>query len=347
MKIDQDSSQDQRQDQALITILIPTFNRANLLSRAIKSVQKQSYKNWALIISDNASTDDTASVVAEAMEKDNRISYFCHEHNIGMLANWEFAISKVGSNFFCLLSDDDLILPTFFQKTIAEMLNNKEIGLCFGVTAILEENGLYLGNAPTDMSFGDYPAGSGAVAMVKSQHPASTGTLFRSECVHAVGGFDQRTHYVADLDLMLRVALSYPIKFIDEEVAFHIAHQNNSFKDATSWFPGFPYLLKNIVNQKSHNSLQNKQVIRRLMHNCIFPLIIQYIRYPINTHKSINIRNVTECFQEASQPYYFIFQLPIYILKRLFSLLKRKIDSFSKPIAQLQRHPKADEFFTQ
>jgi len=340
-------------DEAIITVIIPTFNRAKLLLRAINSVKRQSYQNWRLIISDNASTDETPSVVADAMRIDSRINYLRHPENIGMLPNWAFAISKVETPFFCILCDDDILLPEFFQTTIDTMLERNKIGLCFGTTAIVDDNGFYLGPAPKEMSFGYYPAGYGASAMIKSQHPASTGTLFRTSCVEAVGGFDQHSHYVADLDMMLRVALMYPIVYVDKEVAFYIVHDKKSFKDNSFWFPGIINVLRNIKRFEIDDPSEKLLILKRLTNNAVLPLIIHFIGHPLSSYKSINFTMIFKYLQEAwptkRMILYYLFTCVIqtgallYKNKRLF--LSHFLKFKDKNKMYLCRHPNADEYF--
>ena len=90
-----------------ITCIIPTYQRPDLLKRAINSVLNQTYADFQICIYDNASGDETANTVAAFKKKDTRIHYTLHEKNIGMMANYQLAISKVNTPFFCILSDDD------------------------------------------------------------------------------------------------------------------------------------------------------------------------------------------------------------------------------------------------
>lgn len=298
-----------------VTVVIPTFNRAKFLARAIKSVQKQSYSNWKLIIVDNASKDNTSSLVYDIMRTDRRISYYCHVENIGMLANWAFGISQVETPFFCILCDDDILLPNFLKTAIQEMITDEEIGMCFGVTEAVDNKGNYLGTCPSQMAKGYYPAGEGAIAMLISQHPASTGTLFRSKSVHLVGGFDQLSHYLADLDLMLRIALKYPIKYFGEKVALYFIHPEKSLKDLSYCFPGLLNMIRNIKKISNTNRSYCNRIYIHLNRNFIFPLLVQMTFHPVKMYRITDIASVFKSVVESHQTIRMLTLMPFYIFK--------------------------------
>jgi len=84
----------------VITTIIPTYRRPNLLRRAIISVLNQTYPNFQLCIYDNASGDETPEVVAEFAKHDSRIKYYCHPENIGALNNFNYGMERVNTPFF-------------------------------------------------------------------------------------------------------------------------------------------------------------------------------------------------------------------------------------------------------
>ncbi len=94
---------------AKITVCIPTYNRASYLREAIQSVLNQSYSDFELLVSDNASTDDTAAVVASFL--DPRVRYYRQPRNVGMAANWQTAAELANTPWVAPLSDDDLFDP--------------------------------------------------------------------------------------------------------------------------------------------------------------------------------------------------------------------------------------------
>ncbi len=95
--------------QTCFSIVCPTYNRANLLKRAIRSVLRQEFKDFELIIVSDGSTDNTREVVRSF--NDNRIIFIEHKTNLGINAarNTGFALTK--GQFFALLDDDDELAP--------------------------------------------------------------------------------------------------------------------------------------------------------------------------------------------------------------------------------------------
>ncbi len=92
-----------------VSVVIPTYNRAEFLREAIASVCAQTFADFEIVIGDNASGDHTPQVVADF--HDSRIRYFRHATNIGMTPNWQFVISQARGEFVATLADDDLYLP--------------------------------------------------------------------------------------------------------------------------------------------------------------------------------------------------------------------------------------------
>jgi glycosyltransferase involved in cell wall biosynthesis len=93
----------------LINVIIPTRERADVLRSTLATVTMQDYANLRIIVSDNASTDDTAAVVERAA--DSRIVYLNTGRRLSMTHNWEFALSAVDDGWVVVIGDDDGLLP--------------------------------------------------------------------------------------------------------------------------------------------------------------------------------------------------------------------------------------------
>jgi glycosyltransferase involved in cell wall biosynthesis len=116
----------------LVTIGIPTYNRANVLNRSIESALRQDYKNLEVIISDNASTDHTPAVCETYRLQDARIRYIRSPHNLGATANFLKALEVAKGEFFMWLGDDDWIDDTYVRRCVERLLMDSNLALVSG-----------------------------------------------------------------------------------------------------------------------------------------------------------------------------------------------------------------------
>ncbi len=101
----------------ILTIAIPTYNRCDLLCQSLDSVLEQIEDNIEILVSDNASTDDTQTIMKKYCEKYN-IRYFRNSENLGMDKNFLNCFQKANGEYIQFLSDDDILLPGALQKII-------------------------------------------------------------------------------------------------------------------------------------------------------------------------------------------------------------------------------------
>ncbi len=101
-----------------ISVLILTYNRANLVERSIKSVLAQTFTDYELVLVDNGSTDDTLNVLNRYRDLEN-VRVFSIEKNIGFARGFNFCLDQIQCEWFCTVGDDDAITPnaleTLFQ----------------------------------------------------------------------------------------------------------------------------------------------------------------------------------------------------------------------------------------
>src|SRR5665647_1226326 len=93
----------------LATIAIPTFNRAELLKRAIASARAQDYPSVEILIVDNASEDATQEICQALAAEDPRIRYMRQPRNVGPTRNFETGLENARGHYFMWLADDDWI----------------------------------------------------------------------------------------------------------------------------------------------------------------------------------------------------------------------------------------------
>lgn len=119
----------------LVSVCIPTYNRADRLKRAVEKILDCTYKNVEIIISDNASTDHTQEVCAQLCTSSPMIHYFRHNLNQGPTKNFEFARSKVSGKYFVWLGDDDYFSSNYISLCVRELEADPLLVLVSGLAA--------------------------------------------------------------------------------------------------------------------------------------------------------------------------------------------------------------------
>jgi len=123
-------------DNLKVSVILPTFNRNYIVSRAIDSVLKQDFFNWELIIVDDGSTDDTRNKVASY--RDERIKYFVIPHK-GQSAARNFGIKNSSGELIAFLDSDDYYLPHHLSRAVKYFAENSACDFWRGRVQVLGE----------------------------------------------------------------------------------------------------------------------------------------------------------------------------------------------------------------
>ncbi|MEO6453694.1 MAG: glycosyltransferase family 2 protein [Ginsengibacter sp.] len=106
----------------LVSVIITSYNREKYISETINSVLLQDYKNLEIVISDNASTDNTDLLIRKYLH-DKKIKYFRNESNIGMIANFKLATERANGKYITYLSSDDYFINNSFISESVSLIN--------------------------------------------------------------------------------------------------------------------------------------------------------------------------------------------------------------------------------
>jgi glycosyltransferase involved in cell wall biosynthesis len=192
----------------VITVIIPTLRRPLLLARAIRSVQAQTMRDLVIAVTDNASGDSTREVVASLMARDPRIRYHEQPSNLGPHANFQHALQRVGTPYFTLLSDDDLLLPHFLAERLGELAKAPEAMFAASPVMLVDPHGRLLKLHGNNWRPGMHRPPQGLLEMTRRGHFIWTGAVFRTAVRNAVQ-LDPQTGNSSDLDFQLQVAARY------------------------------------------------------------------------------------------------------------------------------------------
>lgn len=191
----------------LVSVIIPTLNRAHLLAQAIQSVLDQRLTDFELIIVDDGSTDDTPTGVNAY--NDPRIRYI-RQANAGVSAARNRGIQEASGRYIAFLDDDDLFLPTKLEKQVAYLEAHPEMAMVHSRYVILDAKNNLIETIPSQ------GAGQLYLPFLKSCTVALPTVMLRREIFDAVGLFDQSMTIGEDIHLWIRIAKHYPIGEIQE-----------------------------------------------------------------------------------------------------------------------------------
>jgi glycosyltransferase involved in cell wall biosynthesis len=124
-----------------LSIGLPVYNGERYIAESIESILGQSYANFELIISDNASTDSTGEICRRYGKWDSRVRYFRQPRNIGLSPNHNFVVSEARGELFKWVSNDDLYARDLVARCIEALDEYKDVVLAHSRTAKIDESG--------------------------------------------------------------------------------------------------------------------------------------------------------------------------------------------------------------
>lgn len=213
----------------LVTVCVPAHNAARTLARTLDSILAQDYPAVEIIVSNYASTDQTAAIAQQYAARGVRYVY----NAVG--DNWNFVLALTTSPFVALYHADDLYLPTMISRQMDFLQAEPDACAVFTMSQGIDENDqpIRQGTAqlPPELrgqcKF-DFPTLFNAI--LKHTDFISTPTLLaRRETLATIGRFDYQFDSAADLDLWLRMARWRPIGIIDEPLhRYRVSPQQGS-----------------------------------------------------------------------------------------------------------------------
>jgi len=191
----------------LITVAIPTYNRANgYLRKAIECALGQTYQNVEVVISDNCSSDNTEEIVKGYA--DPRIRYFRQSTNIGANNNFNFCLSKAEGSYFLLLHDDDSIDADFIDVCMRAADYNLDVGIIRTGTHVIDAEGKVIRSCPNmAVGFTTDDLFRGWFANKTTFYLCST--LFNTKRLREIGGFNSKHNLFQDVMAELQLAAKF------------------------------------------------------------------------------------------------------------------------------------------
>lgn len=218
----------------LISICIPTYNGAAYIAEALESALQQTYCNLEIIVSDDASNDDTLKIIESYKSKTNIPIYIFHHEPKGIGANWNNCVKHARGKYIKFLFQDDILHPYCLEKMVALAERDENIGLVYckrdfifdtsesdyriwlkkcGVLhkswhSLKVETGILSGTA--------YLGDKYLLDLPNNKIGEPTAVLLRRACFDRVSYFDERLSQTLDFEYWYRLMPFFNVAFLDE-----------------------------------------------------------------------------------------------------------------------------------
>lgn len=198
----------------LVSVILPTYNRAFYLSRAIESVFSQNYRNIELIVIDDGSTDNTREVVEKIGDK--RIVFMRTPTNRGVSSARNAGIRRAKGEYIAFQDSDDIWLPGKLAKQV-EVLEGLTEDTAFVYCIMSRTNTAGVKHfVPDDSISRELRRGRLFKKLLIRNYIGAPAVCIRRSVLENVGTFDTQMPSLEDYDLLLRIAKNYRIEYIDE-----------------------------------------------------------------------------------------------------------------------------------
>ena len=216
-----------------ITTILPTYRRPALLRRAIASVLGQTWPHIRVAVFDNASGDETPRVVEEFARRDPRVHYHCQKSNVGAVGNFQAGMDSVRTPYFSFLSDDDVLLPGFYEHALSCLHREPRARFFCGQTVLYDPVKGSHRLWPTEESWtnGLFEAGEATTRMVQELF-TWTGSVFSAQMRARAGPFEPIDVY--DVLFMAKAAAQFHFVVSLVPCAIFTVWEGNAYRRMTA-----------------------------------------------------------------------------------------------------------------
>jgi glycosyltransferase involved in cell wall biosynthesis len=212
-----------------VSIVLPTFNRLQLLRAAVDSVFNQTFADWELIIADDGSEGETAAYL-ETLAEPPRVTVLRlpHTGNLGALRNTAWQAAR--GEYIAFLDSDDVWLPEKLAAQVASLERYPARGWSHTAFAVIDESGVVLTGAQAR----SWPAAEGWIleGLIKMETiVAIPSVMVRRQLLEQVGGFDITLRVCEDYDLWLRIAGLSEIDGVRETLLYKRTHRESYYNE--------------------------------------------------------------------------------------------------------------------
>lgn len=211
----------------LVTVALPVYNGETFVSKSLDTLLGQTFGDFKIIVSDNASTDGTGEICRQYMERDKRIEYYRNDVNIGLAANYNLSFSRCRSKYFRWATADDFCAPELLEDHVRVLESDPSIALCYSQAWMVDAEGVPYETWTDDLHLMQSdPIERFKVVVQKIIRVHHHLGLMRADCLRRTGGMAQ--HVCSDQGMIAELSLLGKFYRIEKQQFFRRMHDKSS-----------------------------------------------------------------------------------------------------------------------
>lgn len=240
----------------LVSFIVVSYNHSEFITECLDSIKNQTYKNWELIIADDASTDNSMEVAKKWLKENNILAKTnFHSENKGFATTLNECITLTEGKYLSIIAADDYFHPDFLSKCVHSLESkNDNFGMVFSSSFILTEEKKLI-NYHQNFDFYENENHFRTILKKMNYIPALS-TLVKRSVLLETGPYDKNI-LIEDYDRWLRINENYFIDFIPKNLAYHRKHGGNISKIKER----IVFVEEILLRLKYDTSLENKSKI--------------------------------------------------------------------------------------
>jgi glycosyltransferase involved in cell wall biosynthesis len=206
----------------LVSVIIPTYNKCEYLSKVLESVFTQTYKNYEVIVVDDGSTDNTKNVI----QNYNSPIHYVYQSNNGPAAARNTGLRYATGNLIAFLDSDDIWRPQKLQKSVQQINSHKTHHMVFTNVRFLD----HTKNELKVTKYTEYHAANLRQILLMRCIITMSSVLLKRTVFDALGHFDESLRYAEDWLFFYKVAREYSVGIITEPLTIYNVLQNSMMR---------------------------------------------------------------------------------------------------------------------
>jgi len=256
----------------LVSVLMTSFNREKYIAFAIESVLKSTYKNFELIIVDDASEDETVKIAKQYAAEYDRITVYVNEKNLGDYPNRNKVATFAKGKYLKYVDSDDYIYPNGLEIMVNSMEQFPDAG--FGLCSLKSDSKKpfpFILNPKEAYEYHFFGPGL--------FHKGPLTAIFLKSAFDKMGGFKE-DRMISDTDMWHRMALKYPVVLMPDGIVWQRRHEEQELSDAHHYIIDSSKIKWNYLLD-DHCPLVGKQIrqIRKMRIKRYIGFVISGIRH--------------------------------------------------------------------